>query len=236
MNDKELNILQELECLCREYRSLQNRADMDSKRRAIRNLVMTRIFRDYCPIYWKKEVFKNAGLEITNTIVSILKNYNFEQSEFSHYLNSALKNAILKGRQNAVVGDTESLKNIQKETVADSETALNNEAAPAFIAKPNKINANVLATINHKWSQENERHKPFLSLYLNSVFLEFDDYSDLCSQYECLSATSKEFYPSMQQQEMAAKYGIEKANASKIISRFSAKMPYLQKMLKKMRT
>ncbi|MCQ2061108.1 MAG: hypothetical protein MJY47_05920 [Fibrobacter sp.] len=232
MNEKELSILQELEKLCREYQSLQNRFDMDSKRRTIRNLISTRVFRDYCPLYWRKEDVQNAGLEITNTIASILKTFNPGKSEFSHYLNSALKKAILKGRQNAIVGDSEQLKAIQKETAADSDTILSNKAAPTIIAKPDKISGCVLDAINCKWTQENERHKPFLSLYLNSIFYEFDDYGMLCHKYECLSATSKEFSPSMQQQEMAAKYGIEKTNASKIISRFWAKMPCIKSMLK----
>lgn len=232
MNEKKLNILQELEELCREYQSLQNRSNMDSKRRTIRNHISTRVFRDYCPLYWRKEDVQNAGLEITNTIASILKTFTPEKSEFSHYLNSALKNAILKGRQNATVGDSKNLKELRKETVSDSDTALNNKAAPNIIAKPNKISEDILDIINQKWSQENERHKSFLSLYLNSFFHEFDDYGSLCHKYECLSTTCKEFFPSMQLQEMAAKYGIEKANASKIIARFKDKKPNLQSILK----
>lgn len=228
MNEKELSILQKLEELCREYQSLQNRPDMDSRRYTIRNFIATLAFRNYCPLYWKQDDIKNAGWEITKTILSVINNFDFKKAKFSHYLNSALKNAILKGRQNAVVGDSEQLKTIRKETVADSETILSNKAAPTIIANSNKIDECVLDTINSKWYQENGRHKPFLSLYLNSIFCELDNYGDLCNKYECLSATCKEFSPSMQQQEMAAKCGIEKTNASKIIARFKAKMPQIQ--------
>ena len=209
---------------------------MDAKRRAIRNHFVARVFKDYCPLYWISDDVKNAGLEISKTISSIAASFNSEKSEFQNYLNHALKNAILKGRQNAVVGDSENLKNIRKETVAENETVLNKEAVQSLSVTSDKINASILDTINRRWFKENERHKSFLSLYLNSIFHEFGDYSNLCHKYEFLSATCKEFSPSMQQQEMAAKYGIEKTNASKIIARFKAKMPYLQSTLKNNRT
>lgn len=236
MNEKELSILQKLEELCREYQSLQNRPDMDSRRYTIRNLIVTLAFRNYCPLYWMQDDIKNAGWEITKTILSVINNFDFKKAEFSHYLNSALKNAILKGRQNAIVGDSENLKKIQKYTIADSETALSNEPTEHHSTETVQIDDNILDTITRTWERENERHRPFLSLYLNSIFHEFGDYGNLCHKYEFLSATCKEFSPSMQQQEMAAKYGIEKTNASKIIARFKAKMQYLQSTLKNNRT
>lgn len=236
MNEKELNILQELEELCREYQSLQNRSNMDSRRLTISKLFAACVFRDYCPLYWKRDDIKNAGLEISKTITSVFANYNPKESEFSHYLNSALKNAILKGRQNAIVGDSENLKKIQKDTIADSETALSNEPTEHHSTETVQIDDNILDTITRTWERENERHRPFLSLYLNSIFYKFGNYGDLCGKCKFLSVASQEFSPSMQQQEMAAKYGIEKTNASKIIARFKAKMPYLQSTLKNNRT
>lgn len=236
MNEKELSILQKLEELCREYQSLQNRPDMDSRRYTIRNLIATLAFRNYCPLYWMQDDIKNAGWEITKTILSVINNFDFKKAEFSHYLNSALKNAILKGRQNAVVGDSENLKKIQKDTIADSETALSNEPTEHHSTETVQIDDNILDTITRTWERENERHRPFLSLYLNSIFYKFGNYGDLCGKCKFLSVASQEFSPSMQQQEMAAKYGIEKTNASKIIARFKAKMPYLQSTLKNNRT
>lgn len=234
MRDNEQTILQELEALCRECQSLQSRFDMDARRRTIRNLIVTRVFNDYCRLYWKKDDIKKSGLELSNSIMSVLKNFNPAKSEFSHYLNSAIKNAIQKGRQNEAVGDSENLKVIRRDTVTDNDTVLGNELSPEIDPPRNTIDGNILEAINHKWAQEkNEKHKRLISMHLNSTFYEFNNYGELCKQYECLSLTCKEFNPSLQKQEMASLFGIEKSHASNIIKRFFAKMPEVHSALKK---
>ena len=224
----------QLNDFAKTYAALRDQPFSEEERKAVVRKAIVTVFGKYCPLIWRKEQIKNAGLEISETIEYVFSSFNPDKGCFINFLNSALSHAIDKGCKNAVRGSENNYK-IQKDSSSkDGFDRPILDSLEDAATRPQDIPASKIESFLHELNKcflnENKRHQPFLSEWLTWKTMEELDvrqYKPVLNQLDFYNNTfAKEQLRNeeLNQEFIATRNSIKKDNASHIIKRFVAKI------------